>query len=136
MSSAPLPAGRRLWAALELLDHQIVDTDGRLAGKVDDLEFTIGEDPASLPELTAVCSGLGALAGQIGGAFGQWLQAIEVRIASGETRDGRIAIGLIGRVGEHVEVVVPRDELPSNRAEAWARDVIISKVPGAGRASD
>jgi hypothetical protein len=32
-------AGRTLEAALHLLDRQLVDKDGRLAGKVDDLEL-------------------------------------------------------------------------------------------------
>jgi hypothetical protein len=136
MSFEPLPGGRRIWAALELLDHQIVDVDGRLAGKVDDLEFANGEDPATPPELTAVCSGLGALAGQIGGDLGAWLRAIEVRLAPSERHSGRIATALVGGIGEHVEVTVAREALPSNRAEAWARDVVVSKIPGAGHAPD
>ena len=37
--SAELPPGRQVWAGLELLDHQIVDRPGHMAGKVDDLEL-------------------------------------------------------------------------------------------------
>ena len=36
-------AGRVLEAGLHLLDRQLVDRDGRLAGKVDDLEFELPE---------------------------------------------------------------------------------------------
>jgi hypothetical protein len=32
-------AGRALEAGLQLLDRQLIDKDGRLAGKVDDLEL-------------------------------------------------------------------------------------------------
>ena len=55
-----------------LLDRQLVDGNGRLAGKVDDLEFDVPED-GGLPMLTAILTGLGALASHIGGDTGDWL---------------------------------------------------------------
>ena len=45
------PAGE-MWAVLELLDRQIVDRDGTLAGKVDDLEFELPDEPDGLPVVT------------------------------------------------------------------------------------
>ena len=126
------PSGtRRLWAALDLLDHQIVDCDGRLAGKVDDLEIEIPEGDG-LPVVTEILSGLGALAGQIGGEAGTWLASIEARIAQRHDQPmGRIPWSVVVSVVEHVEMSIARDELDSNRAEAWARDVVIDKIPGA-----
>lgn len=137
MSTNTPPAGRQLWAGLDLLDHQIVDADGLLAGKVDDLELETPEGRDELPVVTALLSGMGALAGQIGGTVGAWLRAVEQRIASsGEDAGGRIPFGVVEEIGEHVNVSVHREVLDSNRAEVWARDVIIGKIPGAGHEAD
>ena len=46
-------------AGLQLLDRQIVDRDGRMTGKVDDLELTQLEDAP--PFLSALITGPGAL---------------------------------------------------------------------------
>jgi hypothetical protein len=134
--SADEGGGRRIWAALDLLDHQIVDRDGRLAGKVDDLELEV-PDGGGLPVVTTILSGLGALAGQLGGDTGRWLARFEARITGAEEgATGRIPFRLVDHVGEHVEVAVGRRELDSDRAERWARDVVIAHIPGAGRAAE
>ena len=72
-------AGREVWAALELLDRQLVDRNGRLVGKVDDVEFEVDDEPDALPHVTALLSGLGALANHIGGDTGATLAAAERR---------------------------------------------------------
>ena len=78
-------AGRQVWAALELLDRQLVDRAGLLAGKVDDLEFAEPRGGDELPTVTAILSGLGALASHIGGRTGRWLASVERRLASEPT---------------------------------------------------
>ena len=86
---------------------------------------------------TALVSGLGGLAGQIGGDTGRWISAIEQRIAHPDGPEtGMISFGAVSRIGEHVEVSTPREQLDSNRAEHWARDVIIDKIPGARHETD
>jgi hypothetical protein len=131
------PPGRQLWAGLELLDHQILDRNGRMAGKVDDLEFEIPADPDSLPTLTALLSGPGALAAQIGGAAGRWLAAVEQRLtASGPPGPAHIPVALVNTIGTAVELNADREDLDSNRAERWARDVLIAKIPGAGHEAE
>ena len=50
---------RVLFAALHLLDHQLIDRDGLLAGNVDDLELSIDEDGAA--HVVALVTGPGAL---------------------------------------------------------------------------
>ena len=35
---------RRLWATLSLLDRQMLDRDGRMAGNVDDIELDLTDD--------------------------------------------------------------------------------------------
>jgi hypothetical protein len=129
-------AGRRVWAALELLDRQLVDRDGFLAGKVDDLEFAEPQGD-ELPTVTAILSGLGALASHIGGHAGRWLAAVERRLASEPaSTPSRIPYELVSDLGATVRLSADRDDLDSNRGERWTRDVIITSIPGAGHEAE
>jgi len=37
----------------------------------------------------------------------------------------------VTRIGTDITLAARRSELESNRSEDWARDVIVSKIPGA-----
>ena len=129
-------AGRVLEAGLHLLDRQLVDRDGRLAGKVDDLEleFPKGGGP---PLVTAILAGPGALSRRIGGRFGAWLESVANRLRGGDDhRPARVSFAVVKRIGSAVELSVPRAELETNRLEAWTRDHLIGKLPGAGDAPE
>jgi hypothetical protein len=129
-------AGRVLEAGLHLLDRQLVDRDGRLAGKVDDLELTV-PDGGGPPLVTAILAGPGALSRRVGGGFGAWLEAVANRLRDGDARrPARVAFGVVKRIGSAVELSVPRAELETNRLEAWTRDHLIGRLPGAGDAPD
>jgi sporulation protein YlmC with PRC-barrel domain len=130
------PAGRRLWAVLELLGRQIVDSDGRLAGKVDDLELEVPTEAGGLPVVTAILSGPGALAGQIGGATGRWLAAVEQRLLSSGSKPSRIPFDQVRGIAEAVQVAESAEVLDSNRGDRWVRDVILAKIPGASHATE
>jgi hypothetical protein len=124
--------GRRIWAVLELLDRQLVARDGRLVGKVDDVEFELPDDPDGLPRVSALVSGMGALAGQLGGSTGRALAAAERRLAADRNRHpSRIDPALVTDIGSAVELAADSDALDVNRAERWTRDVIIDQIPGA-----
>jgi len=130
-------AGRQVWAVLELLDRQLVDRDGNLAGKVDDLEFELPDEPDALPRVDAILSGLGALASHIGGDLGTWLASIERRLTERRERNpSRIDFGRVVDIGSSIEVAADREELDSNRGERWVRDVLIDKIPGAGHEAE
>jgi sporulation protein YlmC with PRC-barrel domain len=130
-------AGRELYAGLDLLDRQIVDCDGFLAGKVDDLELEQPEGADGLPVVVAILSGPGALARQLGGRLGRWLESVQERLHHRESPGpARIPFSVVKRINDHVEVSVPREALESNQAEEWARDVIIHKIPGSGHAPE
>jgi hypothetical protein len=122
---------------LELLDRQLVTRDGRLVGKVDDVELVVDDDPDALPRVSALCSGLGALANNIGGSTGRALAAAERRLAA--ERDhvpSRVDVALVREIGSAIELDADREELDTNRAERWTRDVIIDKIPGAGHVAE
>ncbi len=133
----PSHAGREVWAVLELLDRQLVDRDGRLVGKVDDVEFAIDDEPDALPHVTALLSGLGALANHIGGDTGAALAAAERRLAERRDRQpARVDIATVTDVASAIELDAEGEDLDTNRGERWVRDVIIDKIPGAGHAAE
>jgi hypothetical protein len=130
-------AGREVWAVLELLDRQLVDREGRLVGKVDDVEFELPDDPDGLPRVAALLAGLGALANHIGGDTGQALAAAERRLAARRDRQpSRVDAALVREMGSAIELDADAEDLDTNRAERWTRDVIIDKIPGAGHAAE
>ncbi len=129
-------AGRVLEAGLHLLDRQLVDKDGRLAGKVDDLELEI-PDGGGAPLVTAILSGPGALSQRVGGRFGAWLEAVANRLREGDDRrPARVSFAVVKRIGSAVDLSVAKAELETNRLEAWTRDHLIGRLPGAGDAPE
>jgi sporulation protein YlmC with PRC-barrel domain len=128
-------AGRVLEAGLHLLDRQLVDRDGRLTGKVDDLELELpsGGGP---PLVTAILAGPGALGRRIGGRLGTLVEEAADRLRDGRPRPARVPFAVVKRIGSAIELSVPRDELETNRLEAWTRDHLIGRLPGAGVAPD
>lgn len=125
------PAGGTFMdAGLELLDRQIIDPDGRMAGKVDDLDVEFSDEPNAPPVVVGILSGPGALAPRIGGRLGASIAAAYGRIAD-EPHPNEISFGIVKRIDNHVEVVLPREELGIMGLEDWVWDKVISKIPGA-----
>jgi hypothetical protein len=125
-------SGRILEAGLHLLDRQLIDADGRLAGKVDDLELEVPEGGGP-PVVTAILSGPGALSRRIGGRTGAWLEAVANRLRGGDDpRPARVSFAVVKRVESAVNLSVATSELETNRLEAWTRDHLIAHIPGAG----
>jgi len=122
-------SGRVLEAGLHLLDRQLIDSDGRLAGKVDDLELEVPEGGGP-PVVTAILAGPGALSRRIGGRPGAWLEAVANRLR-GDRRPARVPFGVVKRIGSAVDLSVAKAELETDRLEAWTRDHLIGHLPGA-----
>jgi hypothetical protein len=138
-----MDAGRVLHADLDLLDHQLRDRDGRLCGKVDDLELVRSGDTFYV---AAILSGPGTLWCRLGAAkLGRWLERARRQVATAEppggeaqpTSDpGRISMGLVHRIGPVIDVAVTAGDLASSQAERWARENIISHIPGSRHATE
>jgi sporulation protein YlmC with PRC-barrel domain len=122
-------SGRVLQAGLHLLDRQLIDSDGRLAGKVDDLELEVPEGGGP-PVVTAILAGPGALSRRIGGRPGAWLEAVANRLR-GDRRPARVPFGVVKRIESAIDLSVAKTELETNRLEAWTRDHLIGHLPGA-----
>ena len=127
-------SGRVLEAGLHLLDRQLIDSDGRLAGKVDDLELEVPEGGGP-PVVTAILAGPGALSRRIGGRPGAWLEAVANRLR-GDQRPARVPFGVVKRIESAVDLSVAKAELETDRLEAWTRDHLIGRIPGAGDAPE
>jgi sporulation protein YlmC with PRC-barrel domain len=122
-------AARVLSAGLDLLDRQLVDRNGLMAGKVDDLELALREDGP--PVVAAILAGPGALARRVGGRPGGWLASIHVRLRP-QDRDGpaRISFGVVAAVGDHIDLTAGREDLDTYVFEGWVREHLVEKLPG------
>ena len=130
-------AGNVIDAGLMLLDRQMLDKDGKMAGNVDDLELTFPEDGPGGPLVTAILAGPGALSGRVGGRMGRWLESVHSRLHPEEQPGpARVPFGVVKRIGSHVELTVSTEDLQVSRFEDWTRDYVISKIPGAHRAPE
>jgi hypothetical protein len=131
--------GRRVIdAGTHLLDRQMLDKDGALAGKVDDLELTFlhgGAPGTNRPFVSAILAGPGALGPRLGGAIARVVNGSHA-VLHPTTRAElpRISFGVVKKVHAAVELAVSRDELDVVRTENWVRENIISKIPGAHHA--
>ena len=125
------PAGGTfLDAGLQLLDRQIIDSDGRMAGKVDDLALEFSDEPDAPPNVVAIMLGPGALAPRIGGRLGASIAAALGRLAD-EPHPNEISFGVVKRIDNHVELTLPREELGIMDLEDWVWTKVISRIPGA-----
>jgi sporulation protein YlmC with PRC-barrel domain len=123
------PPGEVLDAALQLLDRQIVDVNGELAGKVDDLELTFADEPGRPPYVSAILTGPGALSHRIGGRLGLWIDQAHRRLSE-DPRPPSISFGVVKRIDNHLELAVARGDLGTARFDDWTREKIIERIPG------
>jgi sporulation protein YlmC with PRC-barrel domain len=122
---------RRLDLALHLLDRQVVDPDGRLVCKVDDVDFTVPED-GSPPYVTALLTGPAALGPRLGGLLGRWLVASHRLLGQRHDEEpDRIPYELIADIGSAVRAARTREELGICAGEDRVRDYLVDRLPGA-----
>lgn len=122
-------------AGLQLLDRQVVDSEGISLGKVDDLLFTEGDEHEP-PVLAAVLIGQRAFAARLGGRTGWWWMRLAERL-SGRQGPIEIPVAAIDEIGTVVRLASPADAFPSLTAvERWLRHRLIARIPGGTRESD
>jgi sporulation protein YlmC with PRC-barrel domain len=120
------------WAALRLLDRQIVDREGRMAGNVDDLELTADADGRI--HVSALLAGPGVLANRLGAKrFGRWLRRVHATIEGPPDEDpARIPIARVADIGDHITVSLRHEDMGTFHGERWTRDHLIGRIPGSG----
>ncbi|MCK2218826.1 hypothetical protein MF672_034290 [Actinomadura sp. ATCC 31491] len=121
---------RVLHAQLHLLDRQLVhDGDGRLVGKVDDLELDFDEQ--GRPYVTAILMGPLALGPRVGGVLGR-LMAGAARLL-GAQAPPRVPMADVSRVASAVHVA---GDLEPAALERWVREHVVRPIPGARHESE
>jgi sporulation protein YlmC with PRC-barrel domain len=116
-----------------LLDRQIVDLDGALVGKVDDVEIELAA--GAPPRVIALLVGQEPLGERIAGAFGAALAGSARRLRSDkESAPIRIPFEVVAQVGPAITLSVRRELLTEPGLEQWLRDKVIGRIPGAQHA--
>jgi hypothetical protein len=113
------------------LDRQLVDADGRLVGKVDDLELTVNASGAA--NVSAILIGPGALGPRFGGRIGSWIVAIWSRLHPDEEPiPRRLPMADVVSIESAIHVT----RAPKSAGESWLEGYVINKIPGAGHDPD
>ena len=138
----PTP-GRSVWAALQLLDRQIVDRNDMPAAKVDDLEFALPDDSESesesesdagdLPVLTDILCGPAALAGRFNRRLGHAIELLRRVIQpTAEPGPARVAWSLVREFDTKVTLNVTADEAGLTHVDRWLTREVLAHSPGSG----
>ncbi|MBM7790355.1 hypothetical protein [Tenggerimyces flavus] len=127
-----------LYADFHLLDRQVIDSDGMLVCKIDDLELSESGSDSALPCVTNVLVGPAALGPRIGGILGDWFVAAQRRFhPDPDPGPASFPFALVEKVHEEVRLSVSKYGLDLDRTEDWVRDHLIGRIPGADeRGSD
>jgi sporulation protein YlmC with PRC-barrel domain len=128
-----LAAGRAIDLHLHLLDRQIVDPNGRMVGKVDDVELEV--DERGRPYVTAILLGPRALGPRLGGRLGRWVAAVGERLAGGREPQ-RIDFSLVTDIGSAISISRPRDQLDVTPLAGWVDEHVIARIPGSHHESE
>lgn len=123
-------AGRVLHLALDLLDRQLRDREGRLCGNVDDLELEWADDGTL--HVVAILSGAGALAYRLGARrAGRRLRIMDQRLHDADR--SRIPIELATGIGPAIDVAVDANDVAATSLEQWLATHVLARIPGAER---
>jgi sporulation protein YlmC with PRC-barrel domain len=105
-------------AVLHLLDRQVVDRDGLMVCKVDDVELTIRSDGRW--EVTGLLAGPPALVPRFGGRLGDAMAERWRRLGLQEQDrlvPWRIALALVDELGSGVTLLAPREGLLERQSD-------------------
>lgn len=119
---------RAIDAHLELMDRQILDNDGMMIGKVDDVELEQRDDGRIY--VTGFLCGPGALGPRFTGAMGSVIRDTWSRL-SGRSEPARVDWSEVASVESAVKLGVSRRTAAVDGFEDWMREHVIAAIPGA-----
>jgi sporulation protein YlmC with PRC-barrel domain len=120
---------------LRLLDRQVVDPDGAMICKVDDVELERSDDGSYV--VTALLAGPLALGPRLPGRLGHWLVALGRRWSdAADEGPPRIPFGEVVDLGSAVTVNRTRRQLGVAASEDWLREHVVDRIPGSEHASE
>jgi hypothetical protein len=117
-----------------VLDRQIIDKDGRPAGRVDDVELT-WEEGGGAPVMSALLTDSAALGPRISGRAGRVWRSVMRRLRPRWREPARIAAEDVTGFSPttHLSTAAPEQV---HLVEHWLRDHVIGRIPGARRGDD
>lgn len=110
-------------AVLHLMDRQVVDRDGRMVCKVDDIELTERRDGTW--EVTALLSGAPVLIPRLGGRLGAGLEEYWRRLGLQEADrlvPWRIGMSLVDELGSGIRLLATREHLLERQTDSPAAE--------------
>ena len=116
---------RRLLLMRDVVDNQLVGSDGERVTKVAGVEAELKE--GGRPVVRALLVGPEPLARRIGPRFGRL-----VRWITDGKRETRIPWEHVADVGPDVDLDIPASATGATHAEDWVREKVIGRIPGAG----
>lgn len=120
----------RYFLGFDLLDRQILDSEGLPFGNVDDIELAVAPDGTL--SVAALLVGAQVWGRRLGGRLGDTIEGLAARLQR-RTPPGpiRIPIDLVRETGAAITLSVSRDLLVEPELESWLRDHVIARIPGA-----
>ena len=109
----------RIDGLFHLMDRQLIDLEGRLLGKVDDVELTALDDGWTI---TALLTGPEAWLGRLGGGIGNSLVTKWESLRPSEpnrTRPWRLSMDVVGRLDSAVHLDVRREGVLTRDTEVF-----------------
>jgi hypothetical protein len=130
-------AGRSFWLGLHVLDRQLVDRDGRMVAKVDDVEISEPDRPGELPIVTALLCGPSALGRRFGPRLGSTLEALRgITCEVPPSGPPALSTDLVVEIGPALKLGTTRDTLPVAVVEAFLAEHVVAHIPGSGEPGD
>ena len=124
--------GRELDLDLHLLDRQVIDNEGLLVCKVDDIEFERGTDGSLYA--AAILVGPRALSRRIGSRLGRWIYSIAERLSTDKMP--RIDFAIVSDIGSAITLSTNRESLRTAPLEDWVRQYVVERIPGSHHAGE
>lgn len=113
---------------LDLLDRELLDSDGKRCGKVDDLELAVAE--GAPPVITAILSGPGALGDRLWGWPGRVARVMWRRVSPNPAgRRGKVPMDAVSDIDFDIHLNLSVDEAGLYDRERWAAH-LIRRIPG------
>lgn len=126
--------GDSVLLGLEVLDRQLLDSDGHRCGKVDDLLLGLpGDDTdGKAPIVTHILAGPGALGDRLHGWMGRVARTMWRRL-NPDVEVSRIELpwSVVAKVDREVHLTVSSGDAGLEDVENWLADRLISKLPKA-----
>ena len=126
-------AAKKIYLGLDLLDRELLDSNGERCGKVDDLELTVpgGAPEGTPPTVTAILSGPGALTSRLWGWPGRVARLMWRRVSPNPAgRRGRVPVEAVDRIDYDIHLNISVDDAGLYDRERWAAH-LVGRIPGA-----